>query len=255
MNKNTHNFSEDNNLFYPTIIIFLTIIIRLAVMSNMDLIAEEAYYWNYANHLDFSYFDHPPMVAYLIKISTILFGTNEIAVRLPGIICWSIASYFIYRLSNEYKAGSGVYALLMLAVLPFFFVQSIIMTPDLPLLAAWAASLYYFHQALVKDNQGAWFKIGISFGLGMLSKYTIILLVPATLIYLLLNKSILKVLRSPSPYIASLIALIIFSPVIYWNAKHDWASFIFQSTRRFNEGFEFSLHEIIGLLILFLTLR
>lgn len=253
MNTNTPNIPIASNFFYPSIIIFLTIIIRLSVIGNMDLIAEEAYYWNYANHLDFSYFDHPPMVAYLIKISTILFGTNEIAVRLPGIACWGIASFFIYKLSNEYKTGSGIYALLMLATLPFFFIQSVIMTPDLPLLAAWSASLYYFYQALVKDKQNAWFKLGICFGLGMLSKYTIILLVPATFIYLLLSRTTLKVLRSPYPYIASLIAIIIFSPVIYWNAKHAWASFLFQSTRRFNEGFEFSLHEILGLFVLFLT--
>lgn len=240
-------------LAYPTLIIILAAVIRLMVIGNIDLIAEESYYWNYANHLDFSYFDHPPMVAYLIKVSTLIFGVNEFAVRIPALVCWAIAGFFIFKISQAYQKGSGIYALLLLSILPFFFTQSVIMTPDMPLIAAWAACLYYLYDTLIKGNISSWYKLGISFGLGLLSKYTIVLLIPTTFIYLLSSKKTLKTLKTTPPYIAILIALIIFSPVIYWNAKHEWASILFQSSRRFSEEFVFSLHETLGLLILFLT--
>ncbi len=238
--------------FLPLIILF-SFLIRLLAIGNISLIPEEAYYWNYANHLDFSYFDHPPMVAYLIKITTTIFGNNEFAVRLPAILCWIIAGFYSFKLSEKISRGSGIYAVFLLSILPFFFLQSVIMTPDLPLIAAWSASLYYLFQALVKNENAAWYKLGLSFGLGMLSKYTIVLLVPATFLYILLNRVNFKKLLTPYPYIASIIAIIIFAPVIYWNAEHKWASFAFQSTQRFTSGYEFSLHQILGLLILFLT--
>ena len=90
-------------------------------------------------------------------------------------------------------------------------------------------------------------------GLGMLSKYTIALLGPATLIFLLLDPRSRRWLWSPWPYVAALIALLLFSPVITWNAAHDWASFAFQSTRRLGEGPEFSLHLLIGSILLLIT--
>lgn len=237
----------------PLTIIFCAFLVRILAIGSINLIPEEAYYWNYANHLDLSYFDHPPMVAYLIKISSFIFGNNEFAVRLPSILCWIIAGFYSFKLSNEIAKGSGIYALFLLSILPFFFVQSVIMTPDLPLIAAWSASIYYLFQALINGKNNAWYKLGLSFGLGLLSKYTIVLLIPSTLIYMLVERKTLKTLFTPLPYIASIIALVIFSPVIYWNYTHAWASFTFQTTQRFTSGYEFSLHEILGLLILFLT--
>lgn len=219
----------------------------------MDLLVEESYYWNYANHLDFSYLDHPPMVAYLIKLFTIIFGTNEFAVRLPGILCWIICSIYSYRLTELIKPKSGIYSLLLLAVLPFFFIQSIAMTPDLPLIAGWSACLYYLYLTLVKNQTQSWYLVGIAFGLSLLSKYTIVLLLPAIFIYMLFVNQAYKKLLSPQPYLAALIAACFFSPVIYWNINHDWVSFLFQSTRRFNETNEFSFHQLSGLFVLFLT--
>lgn len=235
------------------VVIFFAFILRLFAVGNMDLIAEEAYYWNYANHLDFSYFDHPPMVAYLIKISTLIFGVNEFAVRVPAILCWGVAVYYCYKLTEEINPNSGRYSWFLISILPFFFVQSVIITPDLPLIAAWSACLYYLYRVLVNDSDKDWYKLGISFGLGMISKYTIVLLIPATILYMATSKNKLKKFITPYPYIACGIALVIFIPVIYWNATHNWASFAFQSTRRFTTDYEFSLHHIFGLLALFLT--
>ena len=244
--------SKKNFINYAVIIITASFLLRLLFLGSFNLLVEEAYYWNYAEHLDFGYLDHPPMVAFLIKISTLIFGTNEFGVRLPALICWMIATFFIFKLTRLINYKSSQYAVFLLAILPFFFLQSLVITPDQPLLACWSAALYCLYRALVFNESKYWYATGIFIGLGMLSKYTIVLLGLATLIYAIIIPSARPWLKRREPYISALIAAIIFSPVIYWNATHGWASFVFQSTRRFKDTSHFSLHYIILLLIAFL---
>lgn len=242
--------SRKNSLLF---IITLSLLIRLACLGGCDLLVEEAYYWNYAMHPDLSYLDHPPMVAWLIRMSTALFGTNEWAVRFPAIICWLLTTWFSVKLTETIKPNSGIYAVFLLSILPFFFIHSLIMTPDIPLITCWSAAIFYLYNAMVLEHKTAWYFAGIWLGLGMLSKYTIVLLGPATLLYLILSPNARHWFRKKEPYIGLVITIALFSPVIYWNAVHDWASFAFQSTRRMNEVTTFSLHELLGLFIVFLT--
>lgn len=231
----------------------LSLCLRLFFLGNHDLLTEEAYYWNYSVHLDFGYLDHPPMVAVLIKLFTTLFGVNEFSVRCPALVCWGLTAYFMYRWAELIQTGSGQFSVLLLSILPFFFLNSCITTPDMPLLAAWAAALYYLYQVLCMHKSRAWYGAGISIGLGLLAKYSIALLIMTTGLCLLVNPEHRLWLRRKEPYYAAVLILIVFSPVIYWNAAHHWMSFSFQSTRRLEANFYFSLHHLIGILILFLT--
>jgi dolichol-phosphate mannosyltransferase len=233
-------------------IISLSLLIRFFCLTFNSLLVEEAYYWNYAAHLDFSYLDHPPMVAVLIKLTTSLLGEKEIAVRISGFLCWLVSAFFSFRLTELMLKGAGGYAILLLSILPFFFLNSIIITPDAPLTACWSASLYYLYQSLVMGSKKNWYLAGLSLGLGMLSKYTIVLLGPAVLIYCMLVPQARQWFIKKEPYCCLLIVTLLFTPVIYWNATHDWGSFFFQSSRRFKSVFNFSLHEYIGLIVLFL---
>ena len=228
--------------------------LRLAFMSAVDLLPEEAYYWNYAQHLDFGYLDHPPMVAWLIWLGTSVFGDTEFGVRLGAVVCWLIAAFFSFKLaSNLYGKTAAFIALLLLSALPFFFAMGLLMMPDAPLTAAWAGSLYFLERATLGEDRKAWTGAGICIGLGLLSKYTIALLAPATLIFLLLDTRSRRSLSTPWPYVAVLIATLLFSPVIAWNAMHEWASFAFQSARRLAESTEFSLHVLIGSILVLIT--
>lgn len=242
---------------YPLrFIIFFTVslsfILRLATLNYQDLIPEEAYYWNYSRHLDFSFLDHPPMVAIFIKLGTTLFGVNPFAVRILSLAGWVGTAFFSYKLSEFIRSGTGVYAVFLLSFLPFFFIHSIYITPDQPLVLCWAAALYCLYRALVMDDLRFWYGAGISIGLGMLSKYTIILLLPAILCYFAFVPSAACCLLRRAPWVAALIAILLFSPVIYWNLTHDWASFIFQGPRRFQEQSVFTLPHFLGLVLLFL---
>lgn len=234
------------------LIILSSFCLKFLFIGTNDLLAEEAYYWNYASHLDFGYLDHPPMVAVLIHFSTWLLGIHEYAVRFPTLVCWGIMALFSFQLSQLIRKGTGLYAVMLIATLPFFFIHSMVITPDQPLCAAWSAALYFLYRALILNEAPAWYKAGIAIGLGLLSKYTIVLLGPATLLFILIFPQARYWLKRKEPYLCLLISLLCFTPVIYWNVTHEWQSFIFQGSRRFQAGFSFSFHEYLGLIFLFL---
>jgi dolichol-phosphate mannosyltransferase len=229
-------------------------LLRLVYSSQVELLPEETYYWNYSRHLDLGYLDHPPMVAWLIRGGTALFGTTEFGVRFGALLTGAIASLFVYRLTrNLFDEASALVALVLMQLLPFFFFAGIMITPDAPLTAAWAALLYYLERALIAGRASAWWGAGISLGLGLLSKYTILMLVPAAFIFMVWDAQARHWLRHWLPYTALVLALVLFSPVIYWNATHEWASFAFQTSRRLAEASRFSLHKLILSVLVLLT--
>lgn len=234
-------------------VVYLTLL-KLFYLGAPELIFEEAYYWNYAQHLDIGYLDHPLMVAWIIKTFTFVLGDNEFAVRIGAFLCWFITARYVFKLTREtLNETSAYWVLVLLAALPAYFSFGWFMSPDAPLTACWAAAIYYFHQVIVKDNAKAWYGVGIALGLGMISKYTIALLGGAMLLFLLIDKDSRKWLMRPQPYIALLIVCVLFSPVIIWNMQHAWASLLFQSAGRVNAGNHFSLPRFISNVLIFIT--
>ncbi len=230
------------------------VLLRLLYLGLPELMEQEAYYWNYSNHFDMSYLDHPPMVSTLIWIGTTLFGTNEFGVRVAGFGCWFVAAYFVYRLSSRLFGCTGaIGAVALLSWLPFYYGTGMIMTPDAPLLAAWSALLYFLYRSLVDNKRSAWLGVGISLGLGMISKYTIVLLGPAIVCFMLFDRNGRRWFLRPEPYLAVCLALVIFSPVLIWNYQHDWASFFFQGEKRVVGRSLFTTHLLGGQILLILT--
>jgi dolichol-phosphate mannosyltransferase len=235
-------------------IVCFVVLLRLVYISVAQLIPDEAYYWQYAQHMDLSFFDHPPMVAWLIWLGTAFAGQNEFGVRIGAFACGLVAMAYLYAFAyNLYDKSTAMRSVLLLAIVPFGFAAGLAMTPDAPLVAAWAATLYYMERALLANQQQAWLGAGIAFGIGILSKYTLGLLGVAALIFILLDSTARHWLRRPHPYIAVLIALILFSPVIIWNMENGWASFVFQTTRVGKVHHEFSTHKLILQIAIMLT--
>jgi dolichol-phosphate mannosyltransferase len=235
-------------------LIAYAVALRFIYAGAVELMPEEAYYWNYSRHLDYGYLDHPPMVAWLIRLGTSLLGQTELGVRAGALLCGAVTSVFIFKLArNAFGETSALAALLLAQSLPFFFLAGLIMTPDAPLSAAWAASLYFLERALIGKQPGAWWRAGVCLGIGMISKYTIALLVPVTLLFVLWDSDSRRWLRRPQPYVAALLALGVFSPVIIWNSQHHWVSFAFQTSRRLAEAPQFALHKLIASLLVLMT--
>ena len=236
------------------LIVSYTFLLRLLYLGSYELIQEEAYYWNYSQHLALGYLDHPPMVALLIWFGTHLFGPSEFGVRIGAFGCWLLTACFGYRLAaSVFDRQTALNALMLLSVLPFFFGTAIVITPDAPLVACWAGTLYYLHQSLIKGKAWSWLGAGIFFGLGLVSKYTIVLLGPAVFLFMLVDREARHWFRRPHPYLAALLAFAVFSPVIIWNYENEWVSFLFQSQRRIADVFQFSTPQLLGAVLLLLT--
>ena len=229
-------------------------VLRLVYAGSVEMMPEETYYWNYSRHLDFGYLDHPPMVAWLIRIATAVFGQTEFGVRAGALCCGAVTSIFVYKLArNLYGQSTALAALLLAQTLPYLFLSGLLMTPDAPLVAAWAGSLYFLERALLGGQSRAWWLVGLCLGIGMISKYSIALLVPVTLVFMLWDPQSRRWWRRPEPYVGALIALAVFSPVVIWNAQHDWASFAFQTSRRLAEKPQFALHKLIASMMVLIT--
>jgi len=223
-----------------------SLILRLVLSGSVDLIPEEAYYWNYAQHLDIGYVDHPPMVAWMIAVSTNVFGDSEFAVRLPAILCWLATAFFMYRWTvGFFGKTSACLVLMLLATFPYYFSTGFLMTPDAPLTAAWAGSLWFLARALLDERRNAWLGVGICAGLGMLSKYSIALLGPAAIVFIIFDVRSRRWLLRREPYQAILMATLLFCPVVIWNANHEWISFLYQGPDRWSSNIDFSLHILI----------
>jgi dolichol-phosphate mannosyltransferase len=97
------------------------VLLRLLYMRLVNLMPEEAYYWNYAQHLDFGYLDHPPAVAWLIRLSTQILGNNEFAVRATALALWFVTVAFCFQLTrNLYGKTAAFASIFLLSAMPFF---------------------------------------------------------------------------------------------------------------------------------------
>ena len=212
-------------------------IFRLIYINFVPLVPQEAYYWKYAMHLALSYFDHPPMTAYIIAFFTWIGGDHVFFIRIGSVILSTGLLILIYSITKRLFQNTkwAILAVLAINCTVIFSIGSIIITPDVPFLFFWTLIVYSLVRLQESDHWKWWYLGGAALGLGLLSKYTAILIVPGIFIYLLLSHSQRKWLLTIHPYLALIFALFIFSPVIIWNYQHEWASFLFQSSNRFSQ--------------------
>src|SRR5215469_11931189 len=137
-----------------------------------DLYPDEAQYWVWSQHLALGYFSKPPLVAWLIAATTLLFGDGEFAVRLSAPLLHAGAAVFVYGIGTRlYNQRVGLWSALVYASLPGVSVSAFVISTDAPLLFFWAAALYAFIRAREGDGWRWWLAVGLAAGLGLLSKY------------------------------------------------------------------------------------
>ena len=215
-----------------------TAVIRLLIIGRIGLTGDEAHYWTYTTYPQLSYFDHPPLIAWLIKPFTMLFGNTEFAVRFPSVIVFAAVSFILFKLAEElYGQKTAFWVTVILNVTPVFSLLGAVITiPDTPLSLFWTLFIYVFYR-LVNDNKPKyWYILGGLLGLALLSKYNAVLLPASVGLYLLCSKEHRFHLQKKEPYIALLIALAVFTPVIIWNLQNSFASFGFQLRHGFGKS-------------------
>ena len=231
------------------------LVVRLTFASMLNLIPDEAFYWTWTRHLAGGYLDHPPMIAWLMYLSTRVLGNTELGVRFFAVIM-PFATVLVLVWLAEKGSGTVVRStlrdvpatvpdpvsarrggLVVAAVLltsPLFTMLATVFTPDTPAIffcvLAMACVLTIVESQSLSRSRVAllWALFGVFSGLALLSKYTAILLPAAVFLALLTSRAGRDHLRRPGIYLSGLIALAVFWPVIHWNWQHEWASFSFQ---------------------------
>ncbi len=246
--------TKDRYSSYTYLFLTLIFLFRLIYNTLPPIVPEESYYWKYATHLALSYHDHPPMVAYTIALFTTLGNHSPFWVRLGCALYTLGISLLIHRLilgcrnrlegeqAGDRADGLGKIAFLAVVTLNasvLFSIGSTIMTPDTPLLFFWTLTVYAVFRVTQTKNGAWWYLAGAALGFALLSKYTAVFLALGTILFLLASPEQRFWFKRKEPYLAALIALVVFSPVLIWNQQHAWDSFLFQSSRRARSWFRF----------------
>src|SRR6201985_2002357 len=232
------------------------VLLRLGGAAWAPLDVDEAYYWTWSKHLACGYYDHPPGVALVIRLGTMIAGDTELGVRLISILLALPMSYAVYRAAEILFGGRRVAATatILLNVTLMAAVGTLIVTPDSPLLVASSFILFFLAKVLETGRGAWWLAVGAAVGAALTSKYTALFFGPAILIWLVAVPKLRRWLISPWPYLGGIVAFAMFSPVILWNADHQWVSLIKQLGRARIEDFTLRyIGELIPTQIAFAT--
>ncbi|APZ41892.1 glycosyltransferase family 39 protein [Acidihalobacter ferrooxydans] len=197
-------------------------IVRIVFAAQIPLSFDETYYWQWSRHLAWNFYDHPPMIAYLIAAGTRLLGTTPLGVRLLSGIMGVAIGWLVYRLAIAYwrDPRAGLWALVLVVTTPLFAVGGVIANPDVPLLFFWTATLLLTFRALERERLLDWLLMGLFAGLGLMSKLPMVLLYLSLLFALLSTPRGRHSLRTPHPWLALAVAGLVTTPMWIWEFTH-----------------------------------
>ena len=210
---------------------------------------DEAYYYLYSRHLNWSYFDHPPLVALTTGVGWWLTGqVSPFTIRLGALVLYTLSLWLLYRAASRlYGLAAGQITLVIVTLIPLFTIGfGILTSPDNGLIFAWSATLVvaieeFFSPAATANPHGyrpSWrlALLGLLVGLACLSKYHGFVLGPGLVGFCLANRPYRRALTSPWTLVALGLFVLVLFPLWYWNSQHQWISFRFQLGLRFEDG-------------------
>ncbi len=249
-------FSEGNAASYTLALILVTFVLRIFIAAYTGLGIGEAYYFRGAVHLEWSYFDQPPLFFWLSGLTIKIFGLTNLGLRFPAVVLFTGTSWFLFLITKKlFNAKAGFWAVLVMNLSALFTVSvACWFQPDAPLMFFWLASTYFLVQLLFSKEGGdlktirnsrrtwlLWIMTGICLGLATLSKYHVLFIFAGAFMFIGTSKDQRHWLWHPGPYLAVLITIIFAFPVLWWNYNNNWASFVFQGSRA-GTGAKFQLH-------------
>jgi 4-amino-4-deoxy-L-arabinose transferase-like glycosyltransferase len=209
-------------------------VLYLTIDCPLDLAPDEAHYWDWSRHLDWSYYSKGPLVAWLIRASCGLLGDLSVrlsgnlmpAVRLPAVVCGALLLISVYilivqTLRCERLALAGVATAL---TLPIISVGASLMTIDAPYTCCWGWALVFAHRAVFHNTRWAWLLTGLVVGIGILAKYTMVLFLPSLGLFLLTTQAYRGLLLRRGFWGACVLAAFCCLPILVWNAQHSWVT-------------------------------
>jgi len=214
------------------VILFFSLL-RLVLVAVMGVMPQDAYYSYYAAHPSLSYFDHPPMVAYMIWLFFAVCGKSALALHLGDFVVTSFTLWFFYLFLRQILHGEELKkAFLLVAATPFITILCVNTTPDVPLLFFWSLGLLLTSKAIITDNWKYWLIAGFVVGCAFTSKYTGLFFPFGLLLFMLLSNTHRHKIISWKSLLFVIMCIIAMAPVVVWNLQNDFISFRYQSSDR-----------------------
>jgi len=234
------------------IVISLAFFLKLGPAFFLEFGNDEVYYWTYSTHLQWNYFDHPPMVAFLIRLFTgNLLWQAEGFIRLGSLVCSAFSTWLIYKVTSNFDSGRAGFlaAVLFSASFYGFLIAGFMIMPDSAQVLFWCASLYFFQRLVLDPGRwDNWFLAGICTGLCVLSKVHALFLPGGLFLFALIYRQ--SCLRSWAFWSYLLIAALFTVPIFWWNYQNDFVTFRFHGERVSVSHFELNslgfLRELLG---------
>ena len=224
-----------------TLAVLAGTLLRVAAGAAMGLGIDESYEVANARCFQLSFFDHSPLSFWITTVTMRALGTDAaLAVRLPFIVLFVATCWLMYRFAGRlFGAWAGAWSVVLLNVIPLFSIGAgAWVMPDGPMLLGVLASACCLLPVLApaeghsrKGTWLPWLAAGAWLGVAMLSKYLAVLYAVGVVAFVASTADRRRWLVHPAPYAGALLALVVLSPVLIWNARHGWISFVFQGQR------------------------
>ncbi len=231
------------NWFYLLLAAITLYRLLVILQGHVSLFYDEAYYYHWSLAPDFGYYSKPPMVAWVIAVTTSILGDTVLGIKCGAALLYSATAWVLYRAATMLSGQlAGVFSGLIFLCAPVVGFNSIFITTDAPLLFFWALSLWTFLIATHTNRLSIWLLCGLATGFGMLSKYTMALLPASLFLFLLLDPRARPLLRQPGPWLAAVLAGLLFALNLYWNSQNQWIAF--SHTQEISQQAGFTLHPV-----------
>lgn len=215
-------------LWLVLVLALITGVRVLALAYNAtDLFFDEAQYWSWSLEPAFGYYSKPPLIAWLIGLSTSVCGVAEYCVRLPSPLVHAATAIAVFLTGARlYGATTGMWAGIVFATLPGVSVSAELISTDVPLLMFWAIALFAF-VALIQYRDAWWpaLLLGVALGVGLNAKYAMAYFVLCTVVYVAATPDQRWILRDRRWWLALAIGIALIVPNLLWNAQHSFATF------------------------------
>ncbi|MBS1207977.1 MAG: glycosyl transferase family 39 [Proteobacteria bacterium] len=222
------------------VILLLLTVYRMWVIPRLGvtLYIDEAQYWTWAQDLDWGYFSKPPLIAWLIWLSTSLLGNGLLAVKLPALLLYPATAWMLFLLAQKlFDVRIGFRAGVAFALIPIVSALGLAVSTDAPLLFCWTAAMLFLLRAIESDRMSDWLWLGAAVGLGIMAKYTMAAFGASAMLYLLLDRRRRHIFAHPGLWAAIALACVIVLPNIVWNWSHDFPTLRHTADITHVEGF------------------
>ena len=219
----TNRFFSSRDAWLAAVLLLVVTLFRLWFSTRLELVGDEAYYWLWSRHLDYCYLDKGPIIAWVIKASTLLFGSTVFGVRFCAVIAAAGTGWGIFLLARRlFGDRTALWAMALALVVPLFAVGATLMTIDTLYVAFWTWAAYAFWRAKDSEHLLPWALAGLLVGAGILSKYTALMELVSFALFCAWNAADRRQLRQPGFWLMVGVSLLFLLPAFVWNVQHAW---------------------------------